>query len=70
MPLLLTICRNYAKELIARSGFEALAHAVESYVSTMATDLLVAGRWKLLLILLRKSYNGIKMLEVECIMPL
>ncbi|MCI1290606.1 MAG: bifunctional acetaldehyde-CoA/alcohol dehydrogenase [Lactobacillus sp.] len=26
------------KSLIARSGFEALGHAVESYVSTMATD--------------------------------
>ncbi len=49
------------KELIARSGFEALAHAVESYVSTMATDF--TRGWsmeaiKLIFENLEKSYNG------------
>lgn len=49
------------KQLIANSGFEALAHAIESYVSTMATDF--TRGWsmeaiKLIFENLEKSYNG------------
>ena len=49
------------QDLIARSGFEALAHALESYVSTMATDF--TRGWsmeaiKLIFDNLEKSYNG------------
>ena len=49
------------KGLIARSGFEALAHAVESYVSTMATDFyswLVDESYQVDFENLEKSYNG------------
>lgn len=52
---------NLPKPLIANSGFEALAHALESYVSTMATDF--TRGWsmeaiKLIFENLEKSYNG------------
>ncbi|MDM8276539.1 bifunctional acetaldehyde-CoA/alcohol dehydrogenase [Lactobacillus gallinarum] len=49
------------KRLIAWSGFEALGHAIESYVSTMATDF--TRGWsleaiKIILANLKKSYDG------------
>ncbi|WP_278838164.1 bifunctional acetaldehyde-CoA/alcohol dehydrogenase [Ligilactobacillus saerimneri] len=48
-------------DLVARSGFEALAHALESYVSTMATDF--TRGWslqaiKLIFANLEASYHG------------
>lgn len=53
--------QNLPKNLIAQSGFEALGHAIESYVSTMATDF--TRGWsleaiKLIFDNLEKSYNG------------
>ena len=49
------------KRLIAWSGFEALGHAIESYVSTMATDF--TRGWsleaiKIIFANLKKSYDG------------
>lgn len=49
------------KRLIAWSGFEALGHAIESYVSTMATDF--TRGWsleaiKVIFANLKKSYDG------------
>ncbi|MCT3594271.1 bifunctional acetaldehyde-CoA/alcohol dehydrogenase [Lactobacillus acidophilus] len=53
--------QNMPKRLIAWSGFEALGHAIESYVSTMATDF--TRGWSLEAIKaifanLKKSYDG------------
>lgn len=53
--------QNIPKRLIAWSGFEALGHAIESYVSTMATDF--TRGWSLEAIKaifanLKKSYDG------------
>lgn len=53
--------QNMPKCLIAWSGFEALGHAIESYVSTMATDF--TRGWSLEAIKaifanLKKSYDG------------
>lgn len=49
------------KNLIAQSGFEALGHAIESYVSTMATDFTRGWSLEAIKIIfdnLEKSYNG------------
>lgn len=53
--------KDLPKPLIARSGFEALAHAIESYVSTMATDF--TRGWsvqacRMIFNNLEASYNG------------
>lgn len=53
--------QDLPKRLIAWSGFEALGHAIESYVSTMATDF--TRGWsleaiKIIFANLRKSYDG------------
>lgn len=53
--------QDLPKRLIAWSGFEALGHAIESYVSTMATDF--TRGWsleaiKIIFANLKKSYDG------------
>ncbi|ANZ56536.1 bifunctional acetaldehyde-CoA/alcohol dehydrogenase [Lactobacillus helveticus] len=53
--------QDLPKRLIAWSGFEALSHAIESYVSTMATDF--TRGWsleavKIIFANLKKSYDG------------
>ena len=53
--------QKLSKRLIAWSGFEALGHAIESYVSTMATDF--TRGWsleaiKIIFANLKKSYDG------------
>lgn len=53
--------KELPKSLIARSGFEALGHAMESYVSTMATDFTRGWSLEAIQIIfdnLEASYNG------------
>lgn len=53
--------QDLPKRLIAWSGFEALGHAIESYVSTMATDFTRGwslGAIKIIFANLKKSYDG------------
>ena len=53
--------QDLPKRLIAWSGFEALGHAIESYVSTMATDFTRGCSLEAIKIIfanLKKSYDG------------